>query len=151
MGILSQRKLLDLIDDDRIKAAIAAAEKQTSGEIRVSVSRFFWGHVRRAAEKAFTRLGMRATRDRNGILFFIVPSRRAFAIIGDEGIHQKVGQEFWNKLAAVMSKDFMNGKFNEGLVVGIAECGRLLAQHFPYEGEKDVNELADDIDYGSKE
>ena len=69
---------------------------------------------------------MRATRDRNGILFFIVPSRRAFAIIGDEGIHQKVGQDFWNKLAAAMSKDFMNGKFNEGLVAGIAECGRLL-------------------------
>jgi uncharacterized membrane protein len=151
MGILSQRKLLDLIDDERIKAAIAAAEKQTSGEIRVSVSRFFWGHVRRAAEKAFARLGMRSTRDRNGILFFIVPSRRAFAVVGDEGIHQKVGQDFWNKLAAAMSKDFMNGKFNEGLAAGIAECGRLLAEHFPHAGERDVNELADDIDYGNKE
>ena len=151
MAILSQRKLLDLIDDDRIKAAISAAEKQTSGEIRVSVSRFFWGHVQHAAEKAFTRLSMRATRDRNGILFFIVPSRRAFAIIGDEGIHLKVGQDFWNKLAAAMSKDFMNTKFNEGLVAGIAECGRLLAEHFPFEGERDVNELSDDIDYGNKE
>ncbi len=151
MAILSQRKLLNLIDDDRIKTAIAAAEKQTSGEVRVSVSRFFWGHVRRAAEKAFARLGMRSTHDRNGILFFIVPSRRAFAIVGDEGIHQKVGQEFWNQLAAAISKDFMNGKFNDGLVAGIAECGRLLAEHFPYEGERDVNELPDDIDYGNKE
>jgi uncharacterized membrane protein len=149
MGMLSQRKLLDLIDDERIKSAIAAAEKQTSGEIRVSVSRFFWGHVRRAAEKAFARLGMRSTGDRNGILFFIVPSRRAFAVVGDEGIHQKVGQDFWNKLAAAMSKDFMNGRFNDGLVAGISECGRLLAEHFPHQGERDVNELADDIDYGN--
>jgi uncharacterized membrane protein len=140
MALISQRRLLEIIDDDRVKAAIVAAEKLTSGEMRVSVSRFFWGNVQRAAHRAFTRLGMRATRDRNGILFFVVPSRRRFAIIGDEGIHQKVGQEFWEKLVA--------GKFNEGLIRGIAEAGRLLGLHFPYAGDKDVNELADDIDHG---
>lgn len=151
MAFLSQHRLLDIIDDDRVKAAIAAAEKQTSGELRVSVSRFFYGSVRRAAERAFNRLGMRATRDRNGILFFVVPSRRRFAVLGDEGIHRKVGQEFWDKLVAAMSGDFREGKFNEGLIRGIGECGRLLAAHFPYEGERDVNELPDDIDFGQKE
>jgi uncharacterized membrane protein len=151
MAFISQHKLLEIIDDDRIKAAIAEAETQTSGEVRVSVSRFFWGDVRHAAERAFTRMGMRATQDRNGILFFVVPSRRRFAIIGDEGIHRKVGQEFWEKLVAAMSGDFREGKFNEGLVAGIAECGRLLAVHFPHQGERDVNELPDDIDFGNKE
>jgi uncharacterized membrane protein len=150
MKFLSQHNLLQIIDDDRIKAAIVAAEKQTSGEIRVSVARFFWGNVRHAAEKAFTRMGMRATKDRNGILFFIVPSRHAFAIIGDEGIHQKLGQDFWNELVVSTAKDFMAGKFNEGLLRGIDECGRLLAVHFPYLGDKDVNELPDDIDHGGK-
>lgn len=150
MVFMKKRKLLDLIDDNRIKAAIALAEQQTSGEIRVSVSSFFWGNVRRVAGKAFNRLGMQTTRDRNGILFFIVPSRHAFAIIGDEGIHNKVGQEFWEKLVATMALDFKAGNFNEGLVRGIAECGRLLASHFPYEGEKDVNELPDHIDFGGK-
>jgi uncharacterized membrane protein len=150
MAFMSRRKLLVIIDDDRLKAAIAAAEKQTSGEIRVSVSRFFWGGVRRAAEKAFARLGMRATRERNGILFFVVPSRRRFVVLGDEGIHQKVGQDFWDKLVAAMSGDFREGKFNEGLERGIGECGRLLAAHFPFQGERDVNELPDDIDHGGK-
>ena len=149
MAFMSQRKLLEIIDDDRIKAAIIAAEKQTSGEIRVSVSRFFWGNIQRAAGRAFTRLGMRATKDRNGILFFVIPSRRRFAVIGDESIHKKVGQDFWNKLVVAMSGDFKVGKFNEGLVRGIEECGRLLAVHFPYQGERDVNELSDDIDHGS--
>jgi uncharacterized membrane protein len=148
MALISQRKLLQIIDDDRVKAAIVAAEKLTSGEIRVSVSRFFWGNVQRAAHRAFTRLGMRTTKDRNGILFFVVPSRRRFAIIGDEGIHNKVGQDFWEKLVAAMAGDFKEGKFNEGLVRGIDECGRLLADHFPFQGEKDVNELPDDIDFG---
>jgi len=151
MAFISKRKLLDLIDDERIKAAIAAAEQQTSGEIRVSVSRYFWGNVRHAAEKAFSRMGMRATKDRNGILFFVVPSRRCFAVIGDDGIHQKVGQEFWEKLVAAMAEDFRLGDFNAGLQKGIAQAGRSLAEHFPYQGEKDVNELSDDIDFGNKE
>ncbi len=150
MAFIGKRKLLNLIDDERIRAAIAEAERQTSGEIRVSVARFFWGNVRHAAEKAFTRLGMRTTKDRNGILFFIVPSRHAFAIIGDEGIHRKVGQDFWTKLVAAMSVDFMAGKFNEGLIRGITEAGNSLGVHFPYKGEKDINELPDDIDYGGK-
>jgi uncharacterized membrane protein len=150
MAFLSQSKLLAIIDDDRIKAAIADAEKQTSGEIRVSVSRFFYGSVRHAAGKAFDRMGMRATQDRNGILFFVVPSRRRFVVIGDEGIHQKVGQDFWEKLVAAMSGDFREEKFNEGLVRGISECGRLLAVHFPHQGARDVNELPDDIDHGNK-
>ena len=151
MSFMSQHKLLEIIDDDRVKAAIAAAEKQTSGEIRVSVSRFFWGGVSHAAGKAFTRMGMRNTKDRNGILFFVVPSRRRFVVIGDQGIHQKVGQDFWEKLVTAMAGDFKTGKFNEGLVRGIEECGPLLAAHFPYQGEKDVNELPDDIDHGDKE
>lgn len=151
MAFLSQHKLLQIIDDDRVKAAIAASEKRTSGEIRVSVSRFFYGSVRRAAERAFDRMKMRETKDRNGILFFVVPSRRRFVVVGDEGIHLKVGQEFWDRLVAAMSGDFKEGKFNEGLIRGIEECGSLLAAHFPYQGEKDVNELPDDIDFGNKE
>jgi len=151
MSFMSQHKLLAIIDDDRIKAAIAAAEKQTSGEIRVSVSRFFWGSVRGAAGNAFSRLGMRNTKDRNGILFFVVPSRRRFIVLGDQGIHEKVGQDFWDKLVAAMAGDFKAGKFNEGLIRGIEECGRLLAEYFPYQGARDVNELPDDIDFGNKE
>lgn len=151
MAFMSQRKLLAIIDDERIKAAIAAAEKQTSGEMRVSVARFFYGSVRHAAEKAFDRMKMRDTLDRNGILFFVVPSRHRFVVVGDEGIHQKVGQEFWDKLVAAMAGDFKAGKFNEGLIRGIEECGRLLASHFPYQGARDVNELPDDIDFGNKE
>ena len=151
MFALSRKKLKRRIDKEMVAQSIAAAEQQTSGEIRVSVAPFFWGNVRKVADKAFVRLGMSATRERNGILFFIVPSRRRFAVIGDQGIHEKVGQDFWDKLVVAMAGDFKQGKFNEGLVRGISECGRLLAAHFPYQGEKDVNELSDDIDFGNKE
>ncbi len=148
MSVHSRRKLMRTVDVERVKAAIAAAERVASGEIRVSVSRFFWGSVRRAAEKAFLRLGMTRTKDRNGILFFIVPARKRFTVLGDAGIHAKVGQEFWESLAGVMSGQFRKGEFTEGLVAAIEEAGRQLAAHFPCNPAVDVNELADDVDFG---
>jgi uncharacterized membrane protein len=148
MTVHSRRKLLKAVDVERVKAAIAAAERQTSGEVRVSVSRFFWGSVRHAARLAFDRLGMTRTKDRNGILFFIVPARKRFVVLGDEGIHAKVGQEFWECVAGLMSERFKKGEFTEGLVAGIGEAGRELAAHFPYDAATDVNELADDVDFG---
>ena len=145
--VMTHRRLLRLIDNDRIKAAIQKAERQTSGEICVSVSRLFWGNVEKAADKAFRRLGMTKTRDRNGVLFFVVPSRRKFVILGDQGIHEKVGQEFWRLVAARVSERFRVGDFTGGLVKGIEEVGEQLAVHFPYDAASDVDELADDVDF----
>jgi uncharacterized membrane protein len=150
MGIMHRRKLLKAIDPARIKSAIRDAEKRTSGEIRVSVSQFFWGRVRPVADRAFQRLGMANTRDRNGILFFIVPSRRRFVVLGDEGIHAKVGQEFWDCVTADLSGEFKKGHFQDGLLKAIADAGEKLAAHFPYDPLADKNELPDDIDFARK-
>jgi len=144
------RKLVRSIDARRIEDAIRAAEHRTSGEIRVSIAPLFWGNVRREAEKAFQRLGMTATKGRNGVLFLIVPSRRRFVILGDEGIHRHVGDEFWNSIASAMSDHFRRGDFTEGIVRGIGKVGEKLANHFPYEGERDVNELPDEVDFGPR-
>jgi uncharacterized membrane protein len=150
MAFMNKRGMVRTIDTARIKSAIEEAERRTSGEIRVSVSRFFWGRLEPVAWRAFHRLGVSGTKDRNGILFFIVPARRKFVILGDEGIHARVGQEFWEALAAAMSRDFKNGDFTAGLERGIEEVGRRLAAHFPYDPATDRNELPDDIDFGKK-
>jgi uncharacterized membrane protein len=138
-----------LIDQDAVERAIRDAEARTSGEVRVSVSTFFWGNVRRTAEAAFVRLGVDKTAQRNGVLFFVVPSRRAFVILGDEGIHAKVGQEFWDGVAAALSARFKERDFTGGLVHAIAEAGRQLESHFPSQGARDVNELPDGVDFGA--
>jgi uncharacterized membrane protein len=106
--------------------------------------------VRKVAERAFVRMGMTATKDRNAILFFIAPSRRRFVVLGDTGIHAKVGQEFWEGVAATMADDFRKGAFTEGLVRGIEEAGAQLAAHFPYDPATDRNELPDDIDFSGR-
>jgi hypothetical protein len=141
-------KLKRLIDAGAVKRAIEGAESRTSGEVRVSVSTFFWGNVRRTAEGAFARLGMDRTAQRNGVLFFVVPSRRTFVVLGDEGIHARVGQEFWDSVAAAVSARFKAGDFTGGLVHGITEAGKQLAEHFPSQGSRDQNELSDEVDFG---
>jgi uncharacterized membrane protein len=135
------------VDQTRVVEAIREAERVTSGEIRVSVAHFFWGDVEKAARKAFFRLGMEHTADRNGVLIFLVPSRKRFTILGDAGIHEKVGQDFWNDASACLSSHFRRGAFTEGLVEAIRMAGDRLATHFPSAGEADRNELPDDVDF----
>ena len=144
----ARQKLIQKLDTERIELAISDAERLTSGEIRVSVAPLFWGNVERAARRAFERLRMHETRERNGVLFFIVPARRKFYVLGDAGIHAKVGEDFWHAVAAVMSIHFQRGNFTEGLVRGIATLAEKLAEHFPHRGTADKNELPDVIDRG---
>jgi uncharacterized membrane protein len=146
-GWMTRRDLLKVVDAERVQKAIRQAEEKTSGQIRVSVSTLHWGDPRRAAEKAFERLGMRATRRRNGILFFIVPARRRFVVLGDEGIHARVGQAFWHDVVAAVGERFRKGDFTDGIVHGIETVGKELAAHFPPDAEG-RNELPDDVDFG---
>ncbi len=147
---MTRKKLIQVIDREKIKEAIQKAEHRTSGEIRVSVAPFFWGNVRKAAEKAFERLGMIQTKDRNGVLFFVVPARRKFVVLGDSGIHERVGQEFWHRVVDIVSDKFRAGDFTAGLIRGIEEVGEQLSTHFPYDAATDVDELPDDVDFGGK-
>ena len=146
---MSRGKLLRSIDPDRIQEAIRQAEKRTSGEIRVSVSSLIWGDVRKAAEKAFVRMGMTATKERNAVLFLVVPARRKFVVLGDTGIHQKVGQEFWHHIVQLVSHSFRQANFTDGLVRAIAAVGEALAAHFPRDAARGSDQLPNDVDYGA--
>jgi uncharacterized membrane protein len=145
--IFARRRLLKSIDVEKVKQAIQTAERQTSGEIRVSVAPFFWGDVRKVAERAFDRLGMTRTAQRNAVLFFLVPARKRFVVLGDEAIHAHVGDAFWEKIAAAVSGEFRKGDFTAGLVKGIETVSQELAAHFPYDAKTDRNELPDDVDF----
>jgi uncharacterized membrane protein len=135
------------VDAERVEQAIREAGRATSGEIRVSVARFFWGDVEKVAGKAFRRLGMESTSERNGVLIFLVPGRKRFAVLGDSAIHAKVGQAFWEDVAACLSAHFSRGDFTEGLVEGIRLVGERLAAHFPRASAADQDELPEDVDF----
>ena len=133
------------IDHDRVVAAIKASELKTSGEIRVVLAWRKASDAVAAARRQFERLGMTRTRYRNGVLVFLAPRSRTFAVIGDTGVHEKCGDDFWRELTASMGQYFKRGEFTAGLVHGIERAGSLLAEHFPYE-PGDCNELPDSIE-----
>jgi len=125
--------------------AIARAEMGTSGEIRVHLShekieKDLVGHAR----GHFERLGMHQTRFRNGILLYVNPKLRKFAIYGDEGIHKKVGPDFWSGLATRVSKHIREKNLTEGIIHAVEALGAALKEHFPAEGPNS-NELSNEI------
>ena len=79
-----------------------------------------------------------------------MPARRKFVVLGDSGIHERVGQEFWHRVVDVVADKFRAGDFTAGLIRGIEEVGEQLSTHFPYDAAADVGELSDDVDFGGK-
>ncbi len=127
-------------------AAIAAAEQRTSGEIRVHLEKKCAPDQAYAeAVRWFEKLRMHQTQERNGILFFLAPESRAFAVVGDSGIHACVGESFWIDVREVALAHFREGRLGDGLVAAIHLCGEQLHAHFPFDGTTDQNELSDEI------
>jgi uncharacterized membrane protein len=133
------------LDNDRIVAAIADAERRSSGEIRVHVTQRKPADLEERARRRFELLGMTKTAERNGVLFYIAPVVRQFQILGDEGIHEKCGPDFWKEIAGEMEESFRRGEFSEGIVRGVEKVGEVLARHFPRSVE-DKDELPNKID-----
>jgi len=140
-------KLLSPSAEEAVIEAITQAEQQTSGEIRVHMEQMCFGEAFPRAIKLFHQLGMDKTDARNGILIYIATESRKLAIVGDEGIHAKVGQAFWDELSHILSDGFKKANYKESLVTCIQRCGELLAIHFPYTKD-DKNELSNDISFG---
>jgi uncharacterized membrane protein len=140
------KQFLNQLQHDDIVAAIRDAEKNTSGEIRVFLSRKNVDDAVAAAQKQFEKLGMTKTRHRNGVLIFVAPRARKFAVIGDTAVHQRCGEEFWQALAAEMTGHFQKSEFTAGIVHGIRKAGELLAAHFPPQAG-DGNELPDAVEH----
>jgi uncharacterized membrane protein len=138
------RHFFSKLDSHRIVEAIAGAEKKSSGEIRVHVTRRKPDNLEERARRRFELLGMTKTAQRNGVLIYIAPKLKRFHVLGDTGIHEKCGDDFWKATASEMEAHFRRGAFTEGLLHGIAKVGDLLAEHFPREAGH-ANELPDEV------
>ncbi len=134
-------------DQEHIAHAIHLAENRTSGEIRVCAEKHCKGDVLDRAAAYFHRLGMDKTNLRNGVLIYIATEDHQFAIIGDQGINNKVGSDFWNETKERMLEHFRKGQLTDGLIAGIRSAGEQLKTHFP-RFDDDINELPNEIHFG---
>jgi uncharacterized membrane protein len=149
MFLFKKKPLFDAAQQQRIVGAIQAAEKCTSGEIRVYVERHCrYVDPRDRAAEVFHALKMENTAARNGVLVYVALKDRQLAILGDRGIHSKVGQAFWEQEVRTILAHFNKANYAEGIATVVTDIGQALAQHFPYDPGTDTNELPDDIVFG---
>ena len=144
-----KKNLLSVADEELVVAAIRAAEKYTSGEVRVYVESHcrFVDPVDRAIE-VFFGLKMEKTDYHNGVLIYVALKDRQLAVYGDEGIHARVGKEFWQNAIREMLSHFNKDNYVVGICETIATIGTTLHNEFPYEPNEDKNELPDEIVFG---
>ena len=135
-------------DELAIVQAIQEAEKKTSGEVRVHIEKKCPKKVPiKRAISLFHKLGMHKTDLRNGVIVYVATEDHLLAIWGDEGIHAKVGREFWESTLITLQEDFKTNQIKNGLTKALLDIGEKLQQHFPYQKD-DKNELDDSINYG---
>ncbi len=138
---------LTTAEEQEIVQAIALAERNTSGEIRVHIENHSETPPIARAQEVFNFLEMFKTEARNGVLFYVGVADKKFAIIGDIGIDDVVEDDFWDCTKDIVIENFKNKKYKEGLVAGITRAGERLKEFFPYDSD-DTNELSNEISKG---
>jgi len=140
-------RLFDDAGRQRLRLAVQQAEQHTSGEIRVFVDDYCKEEVLDRAAFVFSKLGMEKTELRNGVLIYVALNDRKFAIIGDAGIHARVGDVFWKEVREGMAAFFKKEMIIDGIEYAVLEAGIRLKEFFP-RAEDDRNELSDDVHFG---
>jgi len=144
-----QKEFFTAEEKQQVVEAIRKAEQRTSGEVRVFVeSRCrFVDAIDRAVE-LFFQLEMDKTAERNGTIVYVAVKDKQAAVFGDEGIHQKLGQKYWEEEVNKMMVCFKQANLADGIIQCVTDIGEALYQNFPYDQKTDKNELPDDIVFG---
>lgn len=136
--------------EESIVESIKQAEQASSGEIRVHIEKKCKAEsALDRAKEIFSGLNMHETELRNGVIVYVAYKDHKVAIWGDEGIHAKVGQSFWDDELELLLGYFKKEEYETGLSEVILQIGQKLKENFPYE-DGDVNELPDSISYNDE-
>jgi uncharacterized membrane protein len=148
-SLFPKKEFFTAEEKEGIVEAVQKAEQRTSGEVRVFVERRcrYVNAIDRAVE-IFENLQMYKTELRNAVLVYVAVKDRQLAVFGDEGIHKKVGDEYWANQVVKMINTFNRDNIAEGICQCVKDIGEALCTHFPYDKDTDKNELPDDIIFG---
>jgi uncharacterized membrane protein len=148
-SLFKKEDLFTVEEKQQIIEAVRNAEGMTSGEVRVFVeNRCSYMDAIDRAKEIFAELKMYETKDRNAVLVYVALKDKQLAIFGDEGIHNKLGNDYWNTEVKKMIDNFNKENYAEGIKEVVNDIGEALTQLFPYNNDTDKNELPDDIVFG---
>jgi len=100
--------------------------------------------VHEAAFREFYSSGLYKTREANGIVIYLSRLERRVVVLGDKGIHERMGDPHWQEVRDRIIGGIKQGKARDGICAAIESCGKALAVHFPRRPD-DINELPDDV------
>lgn len=143
--------LYDVFNDaarEQLSWAIAEAERNTSGELRLHVESRCPEDVLDRAAYIFEKLEMHKTADRSGVLLYFALNDHKFAIIGDAGINRQLPPGSWDSVRDAMLPHFKLGAYVHGLVLGLKMAGDLLSTKFPRKSNNQ-NELPNEVSMGN--
>jgi uncharacterized membrane protein len=145
--MVKPEEFLSADEKKEVAQAIALAERNTSSEIRVFIEKKCKEDPVKRAVAVFRQLEMQRTMFHTGVLIYIASADQSVAIIGDQGIHEKVPENFWDDEVALLKGFFAEGKFAEGIIAAVAACGVQLHKHFPMDGSN-PDELSNQVVIG---
>ena len=148
-SVLTADQFLDTSGRAQGREAIGAAERRTSGELRVHLEDHIEEDVLDHAAYVFEELGMHRTRDRNGVLVYVAVADRQVAVLGDSGINEQVPDGFWTDVVGLLKLHFAAGRHAEGLVEAVHLIGEKLSSFFPLR-EDDTDELSNEVSIGRR-
>ncbi|WP_293006287.1 TPM domain-containing protein [Nitrosomonas sp.] len=142
------RRSLPVATLTAIEQAIQQSETNHSGEICIAVecalntlALIRNQTARERALEVFSQLRVWDTEQNNGVLIYLLLADRDVEIIVDQGIHAKVSNKEWENICHIMESAFRQQQFEVGLIQGIHAISQHLETHFPYDPNKDKNEL----------
>ena len=121
-----------------IEATIEREEARHDGEVRFAVepslpfgALLAGSSPRERAIEVFTRLRVWDTEQNAGVLIYVLLADKDVEIVADRGIHARVGETAWEAICGAMQREFAEGRFEAGAIVGVRAISDLLATHFP--------------------
>jgi uncharacterized membrane protein len=150
-GRASVRRRFPPASTAAITQAIADSESAHRGELRFAIeaalppSRVLRGIGARArALEVSSELRVWDTEENSGVLIYVLLADRAIEIIADRGIHPRIADNVWSRIARAMQDEFAQGRYEAGSLAGIAAVSRELIRLMPATAAN-PNELGDDV------
>ena len=115
----------------RIERAIREAERGTTGHVVVRIVPDREVDAFKRAKDEFERAGLHGKEEHDVALILVAPNTHAYAVLGDRGLHERVGDVFWKNVVEEMRPSLARGRGADAIVLAVERIGAVLRKEFP--------------------
>ncbi|MBS0360197.1 MAG: TPM domain-containing protein [Proteobacteria bacterium] len=101
--------------------------------------------VSRRAHEQFFAKNLHMTRARTGVMIYVSLAERMAELIADDGIHDHVEPNTWDKAMAALTDGLKHGRVEAGFEAAVRLCGEVLAAKFPADPNDNPNQIPDAV------